>query len=145
MFEIFPSPVISYSIQVRTCSVHTKYHYITAAKHLSSWKTMKSTWSSYRTEIWYRDFLGWKTTFHGRQPSMEDDLLWKKPFDGRWPSIEEDLGWKTAFDGRQPLMEDDLRLKMTFNGRQPSIEFDTEEPILVTYHHVDCWLGWIWW
>ena len=71
------------------------------------------------------DYLWWKTTFDGIQPSMEDDLRWRTPSmeDGlRWktderrPSIEDNLRWKTTFDGKRPSMEDDLRWKATFLG-----------------------------
>ena len=67
---------------------------------------------------------GWKPTFDGRHPLMEDDLWWKTTFDGRRSLMEEDLWWKTTFGGRQPPVEDDLRWKMTFNRRQPSMEED---------------------
>ena len=75
----------------------------------------------------------WKTTFDGRQPSMEDDLRWKTPlmeddlqwkttFDGRRPSMEDNLRWKTTFDGRRPWMENDLGSKTTLDGRRPWME-----------------------
>ena len=35
------------------------------------------------------DDLQWKTTFYGRQPTIEDNLRWKTPFDVRRPSMEE--------------------------------------------------------
>ena len=34
---------------------------------------------------------GLKTTFGGRGPSVEEDLLWKTTFGGRRPSVEDDL------------------------------------------------------
>ena len=40
-------------------------------------------------------------TFGGRRPSMEDNLQWKTTFGGRQTSVEE-VGEK------QPLVEDDL-------------------------------------
>ena len=57
-----------------------------------------------------------KTTFGGRQPSVEDNLRWKIIFGGRRPSVEDDLRWKMTFGGRWPAMEDDLKRKMTFAG-----------------------------
>ena len=47
--------------------------------------------------------LQWKTTFGGRQPSLEDDLRWKMTFNGRQPLVEDDLRWKTTFGGDSSL------------------------------------------
>ena len=33
---------------------------------------------------------------------------WKPTFDGRRPLMEDELRWKTTFDGRRLMMEDDL-------------------------------------
>ena len=41
-----------------------------------------------------------KTTFGGRQPSVEDTLWWKTTFGGRQHLVEDDLQWKTTFSGR---------------------------------------------
>ena len=60
----------------------------------------------------------WKTTFGGRQPSMEDDLWWKMTFGERRPLVEDKLRLKTTFGGRQPLVEDNLCWKITFGGRR---------------------------
>ena len=48
------------------------------------------------------DDLWWKTTFYGRQPSVEQ------------PLVEENLQWRTTFGGRRLSLEDDLQWKMTF-------------------------------
>ena len=37
------------------------------------------------------DYFGWKTTFDGRRPSREDDVIWKTTFNGRQPSMEDGL------------------------------------------------------
>ena len=42
--------------------------------------------------------LGWKTTFDGRQPLMEDDHGQKMILDGRQPQTEANHGW----DGKRP-------------------------------------------
>ena len=42
---------------------------------------------------------------------MEDDLQWKTTFGGRQSSVEHNLWWKRTFSGRQ-----------TFGGRLPSVE-----------------------
>ena len=42
----------------------------------------------------------WKTTFGGRQPSVEDDLWWKTTFGERPPSGKDNLRWKATFGGR---------------------------------------------
>ena len=52
------------------------------------------------------DNLRWKTTFCGRQPSVEDNFWWKTTSGGRWSSVEDDLRKKTTFAGRLPSMED---------------------------------------
>ena len=57
--------------------------------------------------------LWWKTTFGGRQPSVEDNLQWKRTLSGRQTLVEDDLWWKMTFGGRKPLVEDALRWKTT--------------------------------
>ena len=46
-----------------------------------------------------------KTTFDGRQPSMEDELSLKTTVNGKRPSMEDDILWKTTFNTRRPLGE----------------------------------------
>ena len=36
------------------------------------------------------------------------ELIWKTTFDGRQPSMDVALRWKTTFDGRRTLTEDNL-------------------------------------
>ena len=67
-----------------------------------------------------------KTTYGGRQTSMEHDLRWKTTLCGRWPSVEDDLWWKTTFGGRRSLVEDDFWWKETFSGRRPLVEDDLQ-------------------
>ena len=55
---------------------------------------------------------------------MEDDLYWKTTFGGRQPSVDDDFRWKTTFGGRRPLVEEDLRSKTTFGGRRLLVEDD---------------------
>ena len=66
------------------------------------------------------DNIGWKTIWHGRRHSTEDDLRdtfqWKAAINGRLPRIEDVLLWKTTFNGRQPLIKDKLKWKMTFHS-----------------------------
>ena len=50
------------------------------------------------------DDLRGKTTFYGRRPLEEDNLVWKMTFDGRGLlaedfAVEDDLQWKTTFAG----------------------------------------------
>ena len=61
-----------------------------------------------RRKTYGEDNLRWKTTFNGRQPSVEEDLWWKMIFSGRQPSVEDVFLWKITFIGRRPLLEDDL-------------------------------------
>ena len=66
--------------------------------------------------------LGWKTTFYGRKPSMEEDLWWKTIFDERQPLLEHNLWWKTFFNGGRPFMEDNFWWKTTFHDRWCLVE-----------------------
>ena len=61
-----------------------------------------------------------KTTFDGRWPLIEDNLLWKTIFVGRGLLMEDDMLWKTSFGGKQPFLEDLFWWNTTFNGIQPS-------------------------
>ena len=53
---------------------------------------------------------------------MEDDLWWKTTFSGRQSSVEDNLQWKMTFSGRQSLLEDDRRWKKALGGRQPLVD-----------------------
>ena len=55
---------------------------------------------------------------------MEDDLHWKTTFGGRQPSVEGDLWWKTTFSERRPSVEDDLWWKMTWMCTELSLILD---------------------
>ena len=49
-----------------------------------------------------------KTTFGGRQRSLEDDLQWKTTFVEGGTLTEDDPLWRATFGGRHPSVEDDL-------------------------------------
>ena len=63
-----------------------------------------------------KDDLCWKMTFAGRRTRL------KTTFGGRQSSVEDNLRWKMTFAGRRPSVEDDFWSKMTFGGRRPSVE-----------------------
>ena len=131
--------------------------------------------NSYRTGIWLSNIINysrgshwggwvrwmqhiWKTTFGGRRPSEEDDLLWKTTFCGRLPFLEDYLLWKmtfsgrTTFSGRWTLVKDDLwwwLLPLTFTEElrpnwncyqlsQPEIEFAIVEKLCSIVHALMC-------
>ena len=71
---------------------------------------------------WARHLFGWKTTFNGKRPLMEDNLRWKMTFEGRQHSMEDSLWWNISINGRQLSIEDDLHWETPFNGRPPSME-----------------------
>ena len=57
--------------------------------------------------VGHADFWFTMTTYDGRRPMMEDDLLWKTTYDGRSPMMEDNLWCTTTYDGRQLMMQDD--------------------------------------
>ena len=98
-------------------------HQASCIRHDLWWKTTFLEDVLLREDVLlWEDNLRRKTTFSGRQPSVEDNLQWKTTFGGRWPSVKDDLQWKTTFSGRQPSVEDNLCWKKTIGERWPAVE-----------------------
>ena len=75
----------------------------------------------------WEDNLWWKTTFSGRQPSVEDNLRWKTTFSGRWPLVEDDLWWKMTCNGRWPFSKTLKNENKPKNDENPKNEGDLQK------------------
>ena len=54
--------------------------------------------TNYHRQMGKKDKIWWKSRFHGRQPSLKNNIqLWKL-------LMEDNLWWKTTFDCSGPLM-----------------------------------------